>query len=301
MNSDRRLRAVGVVVALAGFVASAAVFVAVASAGSITDPAGDVAVEPQGANLTGLDITSVDVMNTPDDSGLVTFRVTLAGAPELPPDAIVVVLLDTDKNESTGDEGVDAHILFQVDSKGAQTLLVGRYDPSARAFRYVGFDPPPYADGTVVLTVGRFLLNNTRGFRFAALTVVGPSGSPAAVAADIAPDTGVAATYDLVGLPPLLELQRAIGEPTRPRAGDRFTVTSTVVLEESGELVRRGKVTCVAHVGKRRLRAVGRFTGAGARCAMTVPRGARGKTLRGTIRIQAAGATGVRSFVYRVI
>jgi hypothetical protein len=281
--------------AIAGALGSAVVATTAVGA-SFIDPTGDVILEPQGAAVTGLDITNVDVTNAGEN---LTFRVTFAGAPPLLPNSIVVFSLDTDKNAST-DEGVDAQVYFQVDSKGMQTLFVGRYDSTARDFRYFEMSPPPtYADGTLVLKTGRFFVNNARGFRYFVLALVGDSDRPTMFALDGAPDDG-ATTYDLVGLPPLLEFQRPIGEPTRPRAGERFTVTSTVLREETADIVRRGKVTCVARVGKRQVRATGRFTGAGAQCAMTVPRGTRGKTLRGSIKVQTVGANGIRTFAYRI-
>jgi hypothetical protein len=286
--------------AVAATIAATVGLAATAGAASFDDPIGDVGIAPPDATLTGLDIAGVDVTNTKGIQPSVTFRVALAGSPVFPPHSLVAVLLDTDKNTSTGEDGTDSVVIFEVGLTGAQSLAVGHFDPVARAIGYFStHGTATYADGTLTVSIPRSELDNTRGFTFAVLTVVAVSGSHAASAADVAPDVAQS-TYDLAGLPPLLVFQRPVGEPTRPHAGDRFTVTSAVTREDSGELVRRGTVTCVAHVGRTQITGTGRLTGAGARCAMSMPRSTRGKTLRGSLRIRAAGSTAARGFVFRV-
>ncbi|MBA2741222.1 MAG: hypothetical protein H0U46_04340 [Actinobacteria bacterium] len=49
-----------------------------------------------------------------------------------------------------------------------------------------------------------------------------------------------------------------------------------------------------------KVRATGAFSGGQARCVVALPRNAKGKTLRGSITVRAAGAKLTRAFSYRV-
>jgi len=61
-----------------------------------------------------------------------------------------------------------------------------------------------------------------------------------------------------------------------------------------------GIATCTVTVGLKPLRAVGTVRAGRATCAMVIPKTARGKQLRGTIRVTFRNVTVTKSFSYRV-
>ena len=150
------------------------------------------------------------------------------------------------------------------------------------------------------LHIPRGQLRNTLVFEFgmyaAALNLAAPTKS----AVDDAPNTELW-SYELVGLPaPRLSTQRLLVRPAQPIAGRSFTVQALVRRSDSGETVTSGSVSCTARVGTTRLRARGGFGGGRAQCVVSVPRSAKGKTLRGTLTVRAAGASLSRPFSYRI-
>ena len=279
------------------------VFAGVAVAASFTDPTGDVLVLPEGSTLTGLDMTAVEVTNTPD--GLLTLRVTLAGAPPaLPgPLSLVAFFIDADKNAATGDEGLDALVAHGVDDTGSAAILA-LWDDAVGDYveRPTTALTTSYLNGVVELTLPRSELLDTRGFTFGVTSVV--VGANDSVALDVVPDADELLTYDLVGIPPQvpprLTATSPVGSPAHPRAGKRFAVTSLVTRADTGLLVSAGSVGCSVHVGAGKVRASGKLGVAGARCTLTVPKNAKGKVLRGTMTIRALGSTTKRAFNFRV-
>lgn len=291
------------IAAVAAALGLVALFAGAALAASFSDATGDVVVIPEGAPVTGLDIATVDVTNSSE--GLVTMRMTLAGSPLLPPDSIVAVILDLDHDPNTGDEGIEAVIAYLVDAARVAELVFGRLNLSTGVI-----DNAPatalgaaYADGVLELTAPRSELFDTRGFDFGVISLVVTADESAAL--DVAPEGEALWVYDLVGIPPppppKLSTTKPVGSPAKPRAGRRFTVTSLVTRDDTGGLVSAGKVTCVVRAGAAKVRAAGQMTVAGARCAMTVPKNAKGKLLRGTMTIRADGATAKRTFSFRVL
>jgi hypothetical protein len=292
----RRAAAFAVALVAVGLLAGAA------AGAMFTDPTGDVIVVPEGAVVTGLDLTGVEITNTPD--GTITFRVTIAGSPPLQPSSVIGILLDLDQNAATGDQGVEAILAYGADELGAQMTLFAVY--SALARELVELDPSvlavTYVGGVLEVTVSRTALLDTTGFTFQALTIVEPANGSAA-AADVAPDGG--AKYNLEGFtpprPPKIVATRPRGMPSAPHAGKRFEVRSLVTREDTKLLVSAGRVTCAVTIGGAKLRASGRLGVTGARCAMTIPKNARGKLLRGTMTIRSSGlTTAKRSFSFRV-
>jgi hypothetical protein len=77
-------------------------------------------------------------------------------------------------------------------------------------------------------------------------------------------------------------------------------VSSTITRSDTFETVSAGSVVCVVRAGATRVRAVGRFRGGSAQCAMTVPKSASRKTLRGTITVSALDTSVSKPFSFRV-
>jgi hypothetical protein len=69
----------------------------------------------------------------------------------------------------------------------------------------------------------------------------------------------------------------------------------------SGAAVRGGRVTCIASIGRRTVAALSRgWSGGRAYCAWRLPAHTAGKTLRGRVKVDRAGAAVTRSFAKRV-
>lgn len=285
---------------MAAFLALAVLPAAGAVPANVTfdDPAGD---QRNTEELVAPDITSVHVSNTRD--GLVTFRLTIANHAALPPNSRIAVLFDLDKRQETGDQGFEYTVRHETDAQGQTSPLVfERWEDEI--FQLVQIPSTgltsSFADGVFTLSVPRSSLENTVSFEFglyaAALDVARPNRS----AVDSAPDANLW-RYDLVGLPaPRLSTSRMTAMPGRPVAGKAFTVGAQVTRSDTSTTLTSASVRCLARIGKSRVRAVGRFSGGRARCVVTVPRTAKGKTLRLTITVRAVGAVHTRTLSYRV-
>ena len=288
----RSLAALAVVLGLAALSATAA-----SADASFEDPPGDA---PRAAP----DVTTVAVSNTPD--GNVTFQITIANYQALPPPpgsrVHLSLAFDLDKNPSTGDVvGDEAQAVFL-------NLLVNNGAVDFRRWNGSEMVDVPETNmssslsaGVLTFTVNRSELVGAAGFAFRveALTFVDGVGP----ALDFAPDDGYW-TYDLVfppPPPPTLSATKPVGTPTRPVAGRKFTVRSVVTRSDTGETVTAGSVRCAARIGTARLRAEGRFRTGRAQCVMTVPLKARGKTLRGSIAVRAAGASVTTAYSFRIV
>lgn len=279
-----------------------AIAVGAASAATFSDPTGDTFVIPADADATGIvaiDVGSVEVTNTPE--GAVTFRVTVTNA-SLGPGSVFLVVLDLDKDLATGDDGAEALLSWLVDETGAVVFELDRWN-GTELVTVTTTASAGFADGVLTLAVPRSELLNTRGFGFAAVAFAFNVDFTIATV-DVVPDAEELLVYDLEGLPPppppRLQARPIAGAPARPQAGRRFVASTRVTIAGTGGPVSSGRASCVVRIGPKRLRSTGRLANSRAQCAMTVPRDAKGKTLRGTMTIRHAGATLKRTFVFRV-
>jgi hypothetical protein len=250
--------------------------------------------------LVAPDITSVSVSNTPD--GVITFQVTIANHTTLPPRSRIAVLFDLDRRQATGFTGFEYAFSHETDDTGQAQLKFERWDEAN-----LEFDVLPntgivseFSNGVYTFRIPRGRLQNTILFEFGMYAAALHPAAEAKSAVDDAPNAELW-RYELVGLPaPRLSTQRLVVIPTRPVAGRPFTVQALVRRSDSGETVTAGSVRCTARVGTTRLRARGGFGGDRAQCVVSVPRTARGKTLRGTLIVRAVGASVSRPFSYRI-
>ena len=250
--------------------------------------------------LIAPDITSVAVSNS--TNGVIAFRVTIANHTTLPPRSRIAVLFDLDRRQATGFTGFEYAFSHEIDDAGQARLKFERWDEANLEFDLLPTNElvSEFSNGVYTLHIPRGRLQNTLVFEFgmyaAALNLAAPTKS----AVDDAPNTELW-SYELVGLPaPRLSTQRLLVRPAQPIAGRSFTVQALVRRSDSGETVTSGSVSCTARVGTTRLRARGGFGGSRAQCVVTVPRNAKGKTLRGTLTVRAAGASLSRPFSYRI-
>ena len=286
------------IVPTALFVVLIAVFTSGAAANiTFTDPAGD-----QLESATAPDITTVHVTNTPT---AITIQVTVGNHQTLAPGTALAVLMDTDQDGDTGADGLEAGFLDGVEADGTHVTQFLRYSELADDLieQPVANMSVSFATGIWTWTVARSELFGTSGFSFGILgAAFNADGSLAGL--DIAPDSDTPWDYDLVGVapppPPKLLVSTPGGKPAKPVAGKRFTVGSLVTKDDMVSFVAAARVTCTARIGNAPLRATGRYRRPNATCAMTVPRNAKGKMLRGTLKVQAQGATTTKPFRFRV-
>ncbi len=267
-----------------------------AAQASFGDQTGDHQVTE---TLVAPDIGAVQVSNTPD--GMITFRVAIANYGELPPRSRIVALFDLDRNVDTAELGFERSISHLVDATGPARVILEQWDEAS--FGYVQIPASTltssYSGGSFTMSISRSELGNTAGFNFALFTILFGANLRDRVG-DIAPNAN-RWTYDLVGLPaPQLAATRFARMPSRPVSGRSFTVETLVRRLDTGTALSSATVSCAARVGQSKVRAVGRFSAGRARCVVSVPRTAKGKTLRGTLTVRGAGARLVRPFSYRV-
>jgi hypothetical protein len=268
-------------VSLAGVAVAAEAF----AAASFSDPAGD----QKGTPGAGLDITAVDVTHASD--GLITFRVRIANYQVLPPTSFIAVFLDLDRDFNTGDLGDDVQIGWSPSLGVAIERWDGAHYVSAPADSLTA----GFSDGLFTLTIPRSELGSVGSFDFLVGTSAVLDGT---LNTDVAPAISSRWTYDLIPL--VMSASRLVGSRAQPVAGKRFVVSTRISRADTGVAVTAGSVTCTARVGTTKLRATGRFAGGVAQCVMSVPRGATGKALRGTVTIRAGGGSLQKPYSFRV-
>jgi hypothetical protein len=188
-----------------------------------------------------------------------------------------------------------------VDETGQTRVVLERWDEAS--FQYVEIPAASvsstFSGGVYTLTMSRRDLGNAIGFDFGLYAAVfGTNDRNRAV--DSAPNED-RWEYALVGLPaPNLAARKLVATPRRPAAGRTFTVTAAVTRSDTGGAITMGVVACAAHVAKARVPARGSFGSGMARCAITIPRTAKGRMLTGSLTVRAAGAAVTKRFRYRV-
>ena len=239
------------------------------------------------------DIRSVVVSSDP--AGLLSFKVTLAAAPDRETD--VLAYLDTDKNAATGLSsrfGADYQLAASKLSQTDATFSLRRWNGR----RFVE-GPSVYPDVELrgrVLTLGFANADRiARSFRFALETRRRPG-----VPLDRAPDPGQAPlTFEMRGTS---SAKFSLAEPTlaprTPRAGRALTASADVEAGAGVDVTNNIEdFACSARVGPRSLEALdsgGLYGVEGAataeiRCVWRIPPGTSGKSLAGSIQLTIRG------------
>jgi len=248
----RRIIVLGAMVALLLFGASGA-----AAASTFTDPQGD-------AVAGAADITQVVVSN--DLDGNVTFAVTLADRTTLTPDDLLLVLLNTDKNTSTGVSGVD--FVIGVGSGGAVVLRA-----SGTTFAPAPQTTLTLADNNKTIKINRSELGDTAGLVGLVVTTLDSNEG--------AEDSAGPISYDLE-LKPVLDTLAAKFAPAKPKHGKVFRLATTNLRLDDGTVVKADSITCVAKLNGKRL---------AGRCSWRIPANAKGKQLVVTLTAHYQGAS----------
>jgi hypothetical protein len=241
---------------------------------------------------------------------MVSFRVNVPNRPTLGQDMLVDLFVDTDNNQATGSQdipGIDYVIelvrgeinLFKWDG----TNFSRRFgDPSAvtLAFSY---------EGGVTIRISAAELGSTTRFNFLVSVESGVAVDPITgdldftnAKGDAAPGGGAGFFNYLVNIAkPTLILRRFATAPAAPAAGKLFTMRLTTARSDTGAVIQNGRATCVGRAGTVRLRAqTARVTGGAAVCTWLVPKGAKGKTFRGSVSVVFEGLSASRSYSARI-
>jgi hypothetical protein len=252
---------------------------------SYTDPAGDSGAAP--------DITGVAVSH--DAANVLSIAVT-TNQPTLAADASFWGFIDTDRDATTG---------FPVRGLGAEHFFLADADSGVLFHvngNFISIDfnssfTASYSNGTFTARLDRSELGSTERFAFL-VEADQDDANGDTVGSDNAPDAPPFFEYSFVPL--ALTLSPGAGTPKLPIAGKRFVVGAKVTRSDAQPFTT-GNVVCSARVGRVVLRTTASVVAGSARCAMKIPKGVTGKTLRGSVTVSAEDSSPVgRSFGFRI-
>lgn len=258
---------------------------------SFADVAGDAAGAP--------DLTEVAI-NGDAATGTIAITVNAPGNVPAAPDGlvrIVTVWLNTDNNMATGDQG-DEYVLQAIDDPAdpEHWWAIGRWNGT-------DWEGVPYAptmqfnrSGDVLAwTVNKTDLGGATGFAVwvSALTV--DPATQTLTAHDLAPDAGTW-LYDIAGptrtmtmsVKPLIG--KPVAAPARAKAGKRFAVSFRVTdpTQSKPTPLKSGTMVATPTIGGKVVRHTQSFKAGVARLSLVVPKTAKGKRLKVTVRIKAS-------------
>jgi len=252
---------------------------------SYSDPAGDSGAAP--------DITSVAISH--DDAGFVSLAVT-TNQPTLSPDAAFWGYIDADRDTSTGIpiNGLGVDEMFIGDGTGS---LLAHIDGSSLSFAFSSTLTTSYANGVFTARFNRSEIGTADLLAFAVASELDDANGDA-IATDDAPDAPPGYEYSFIPLS--VTVAAPVASPKTPLSGKRFVVSAAVTRNDAQQFTA-GNVTCTARAGNLALKPIGSAVAGAARCAMKVPKGMSGRTLRGTITVSAEDSSPVkRAFSFRI-
>ena len=249
------------------------------------------------------DITTIVASN--DDAATITFKINIPNRPTYAADIAVVMFLDSDANQATGDpESLGADYIIQL-IQGE--ILLFKWDGSdftiAATQSSLSY---AWASGPTI-RINAADLSNTRKLLFDVTAVSGLVFDPQTGAIDctnckrdFAPVIGFY-QYNVVVQKPTLVVRSLKPTPAKPAAGRPFTLKLVAARSDTGAVVQNGRVTCVGRVGSARLKAsVQRVQGGAATCTWTIPATAKGKTFRGSVTVSFEGLKAAQSYAGKV-
>ena len=215
---------------------------------TFTDSAGEDPLAP--------DITSIVVSN--DDNGMITWRINTPNKATLTGDMLFLLLIDSDSNSGTGENGFDYALELDGPLTGAASVGLFRWNGTD----YVGTGVPQssltfsYQNGPII-RLNRSELGGTARFGFWTIAVSGivlsPTGEPdfTNIHRDFTPEIGTH-SYDVKVTPPRLVVRTFGLRPLTPRAGRPLTGFVTFARTD-GTAPTAPTVTCRATIGGRAL------------------------------------------------
>ncbi len=260
---------------------------------TFTDSTGE---DPQGP-----DITTIVVSN--DDAGTITFRINVPNRPQFDVNTmLMVMLLDTDSNQATGDpQSFGADYAMQL--LGGKIILF-KWDGTTFSLAATQSTLSYSWSGGATVKINASDLGNTRKLDFDVVVVSRDSSSTRRLArstrriehADVAPTVGLYPYQVKVGKPTLV-VKKFTHKPASPKAGSSFSLLLTAARSDTKAVLQGGQVTCAARAGSTKLVAtVHSVSGGAAVCTFKIPKNAKGKTFRGTDTIVFEGLKASRGF-----
>jgi hypothetical protein len=273
------MKKVLLLVAAAALALSAAQIAGAAS--SYTDPAGDSGTAP--------DITAVSAAN--DAAGSLTFTVR-TNQPALAADALLDLAFDTDQNPQTGASGVE--FVFIISAGGWEFL---RWDGTTFVAAGAASANGSYANGVATFKVSKADLGGVEKFTFWADSFQFDANRNI-VAEDTSPNGTDAYVYTHTK-PLTLRASTMTATPAKPAAGKAFVVGTRVTRGDNGAALASGTVACTVRVGTAPLRATGRVSNGVAICSMKLPKTAKGKLVRVTLKVTFQGVSTTKTYSAR--
>ena len=268
-------------ITLAAALASAVVITAALAEGSWSDPAGDAGDAP--------DITGVQVSN--DNGGTILFSVAVSN---LTPESQLFLALDTDKNSTTGDDGMEYGLEWGASATASDNgWFIEKWDGTT----WVHPDHPTMKGmktaAGVEFSINKSDLGGTSGFAFKVMTA--RYVADAITGTDMAPDGLGTWTYDVTPAPPPTPAptpKPVVVKPvfgriltSFPVAGKRVKYTIQVKRSDTGAPLRTGKMVCDPSVAGKVLPHTEQFKNGVASLTFVIPKTAKGKTLKVKVRI----------------
>ncbi len=297
--------AVAVAVVAVAAVVSASALAHVSDVVAYSDPAGDSGGE--------VDITLVSI-DTDPATGMVTFAVTVTGFDPGSMDGrarFIQVYLATDASWSTG--FADLALIVEA---GPQGLVPYVAHPKPGDWP---FEPLPstisFSQSGDALTWGfnKSEFGSADGFNFLLYTTISATvGGPASIIADHAPDgVGRAWRYHYVQSEPEpaapaqpVVIKPVFGSattaPSRPVAGKRLVFTLAVNRSDTGAPLTTGRMVCDPSIAGVVLKHTESFKNGKARLSLVIPKTAKGKLLKVSIKITSGTKSATKIVTYKV-
>jgi hypothetical protein len=256
---------------------------------SVTDPAGDHDAAP--------DISQVEISDT--KAGTIGFIVSTPSHPTISPGNTWIELdVDIDRRRSTGDDGVEAYVIYEDGGVYAARWSAARQDFVQVRGSGVRVQS---SGGRTTFVVPRRFLDDVASFDFYFVSGDWDPSEEVDNALDLAPDGDAWWRYRLGNTAPLRLMAGApTGKPTTPVAGKLFTVSVPVTRSDTARGIATGSVTCVIRIAGRSVKVGARVRAGNAICSIVVPRDAGGRLLRGSMLVRSSGKSITTRFAYRV-
>ncbi len=268
-------------------IAVTALTAALAQAGerAYVDQAGDSATAP--------DLRNVAVSDT---NGFLAFKIDGT----LVPDTSIEIYIDSDRSQSTGDDGDELYVAVYMEGDGKAYYDVERWNGSK--WESVSFDVKSQTfSGREEVGFKAADAGLTGSFDFVLRSV--KMVADAVESRDRAPDSIVPWTYTLSATATTVA-RTVLGSPTlvpaRPVAGKPLTLRFPARRGVGGAPLTTGAATCTATVKGRPLRGRGSVAGGWATCRLAVPQGSSRTTARGTITVGSGAQAVTRPFSFRI-
>jgi len=289
-------------------IAVAVVALPAAASGALSAPKAPLANsttynDSVGEDPAAPDITTIVASN--DDAATITFKISIPNRPQYAADIALVMFLDSDANQATGDpESLGADYIIQL-IQGE--ILLFKWDGSDFTISATQASLSyAWASGPTI-RINASDLSNTRKLLFDVTAVSGLVFDSTTGAIDctnckrdFAPVIGFY-QYNLVTQKPTLVVRSLKPTPAKPVAGRPFTLKLVAARSDTGAVVQNGRVTCLGRVGSARLKATGqRVQGGAATCTWNIPANARGKAFRGSVTVSFEGLKAAQSYTGKV-